>query len=158
LPSLASWWPISHLTRPFRRSSFTVGNIPDRYAPKAHRPRGMGYGTTVHCIYMLRGAPHPALAGFTCRAWADSQGCQPLMCAIPLHFLKVSTANRRAVDSHSACESPRPLRHVDGCPVLRLLGGLRRSGLALVDCSPAPSSQSLPRAQCWTQRPWVGGD
>ena len=36
---------------------------PDRYAPQAHRPLGMGYGTIVHDIPTPRGAPAPGSPG-----------------------------------------------------------------------------------------------
>jgi hypothetical protein len=46
--------------------------------------------------------------------------------SIVLNFIRNFVTSSRAVSSHSACESPGPLRHVDGFPVLRLLWGLRR--------------------------------
>jgi hypothetical protein len=53
-------------------------------------------------------------------------------------------------------QSPGPLRHVDGFPVLRLLWSLRLLNQALVDVSPLHPDSGLPRSQDWTLRHGLG--
>jgi len=93
--------PISHLTRPFRSSSFTVGNLPDRYAPKAIAHLEWAMGTTVHCICMLRGATAPGSPGIDFPPPAYHWTCQvPRVRCRPYGLARNSSSTRQLLDQN----------------------------------------------------------